>query len=123
MTTADNKPAVYLAIMVPVLLVGGIAIVAGLMAMYARVAGIHQAHVPKLNALLISLPTLMLWIPLALLLGNCILHLVPRLRATAERHSNESGHPGFRESQRQLAVAAMVMALVCVPLIALGFVL
>jgi hypothetical protein len=123
MTTTENRPLVYLSVMLPVLLVGGLGIVAALMAAYARFTGIAQHAVPRLNALLISLPTLILWIPLALLLGNCVLYLIPRLRTAAERYADESGHAGCRDSQRQLAIAAIVMALVCLPLITLGFLL
>jgi hypothetical protein len=50
------------------------------------------------------------------------LFAVPPLRRIAEKYILQSSHPGFAESQRQLGKMALIMALLCVPLILLGFI-
>jgi hypothetical protein len=79
------------------------------------------APVPNLNGILIALPTLFLWMPLALLISNVILRVVPPLRRVAERYGAAAGRPDFEASQRQLAKVFLWIALVCVPLIAVGW--
>jgi hypothetical protein len=123
MPEPPKKPGIYLLVILPIFVGGGIWVVAGLVAAYAQMAGIQKSSVPNLNGLLISLPALCLWIPVALLLAICVLFVVPPLRRVAEKYSAEAQRPHFRESQRQLGKIALIMALVCVPLIVLGFVL
>lgn len=120
---AAKKPVAFLWIILPTLLGGFLAVVTGLIYAYAKLNGIPRSAIPDLNGLLITLPALVLWIPIALILSNLALHAVPVLRQRAEQYASESGHPGFMESQRQLSVAALIAAAVCVPLLILGFML
>ena len=113
---------VYLLVILPIFVCGALSIMATLIDMYAARTGVPRSSVPNLNALLISVPAMLLWIPLALLLANCVLFVVPPLRRVAERYAAEAQRPGFRESQRQLGILTLIMAAVCVPVIALGFV-
>jgi hypothetical protein len=123
MPTRAKKPAVYLLVILPIFLAGAIAVSTGLVALYARMVEIPQSSIPRLNGLLISLPALFLWIPIALLLANCVLFVVPPLRKIAETYTAQARRPGFGESQRVLGKVALVMAANCVPMIVLGFVL
>ncbi len=120
--STGKKPTVLLMVGFP-LLFAVIFPVAGLILLYANIAGIPRAAVPQLNGILIGLPTVFLWIPLSMLLANCIIHFVRPLRESAEAYVTEARRPGFLESQRGLAKVALVMAVICVPLIILGFVL
>jgi len=115
-----RRPAIYLVVILPMLVLGGVAVVVALLRTFAGVRAARSA-IPNLNVVLISLPALMLWIPISLLLSNCVLFAVPRLRRAAERFVIEAQRPGFRESQRQLLFAAGVIGIVCIPLIVLGF--
>ncbi len=123
MPQRPKKPAVYLVVMLPIFVIGGASLVLGLEMLYARLNGFSLRSVPNLNGLLISLPALLLWIPIALLLANAVLFSVPPLKKAAERYAEEAHGPGFLGSQRQLGKVTLIVALVCVPLIVLGFVL
>ena len=90
---------------------------------YARITGASLSSLPRLNGLLISLPALCLWVPIALLFANCVLFAVPPLRRIADTYTTQANRPGFFDSQRQLARFAFITALICVPLIVLGFIL
>ena len=116
-----KRPVVYLAVILPVLLVGGLALLIGLLTAYEEMKGLGRSDIPDLNGLLIAIPAFLLWIPISLLLSNVLLFAVPALRRVAERFSAEAQRPGFRESQRQLLIAAAVLGVICVPLIVLGF--
>ena len=100
---------------------GGLVLILGLVNAFAVSRDITRADIPDLNRVLISLPGFVLWIPVSLLLSNCVLFAVPPLRRVAQRFAAEAERPGFRESQRQLLIATVVLGLVCIPLIVLGF--
>jgi hypothetical protein len=123
MSQSPKKPGIYLLAILPILVGGSIWVVASLTAAFAELTGVPRSSIPDLNYLLISLPALFLWIPVAFLLSNCVLFVVPPLRRVAERYVAKERRPSFRESQRLLGKISLIMALVCVPLIALGFVL
>jgi hypothetical protein len=116
-----KRPVVYLAVILPLLSVGGVASIAGMLAIYSKITGTPPANIPNRNGLLIGLPAFFLWIPLSLFLSNCVLFVVAPLRRVAERFVAEAHRPGFFESQRQLLVLSAAFAVICVPLIALGF--
>jgi hypothetical protein len=117
---AMRRPSIYLLVILPLLLLGGIvsSLVVGA---YAASRAIPIAAIPQVNALLLAIPTLSLWIPLALLLANVILNAVPPLRRTAEGFTAIAGRPAYPESKRQLRTFLAWSALVCIPLIALGW--
>lgn len=119
--STPKKPKIYLVVILPLLL-AGVFPVEGLVMLYANIAGIPRAAIPQLNGMLIGLPMFFLWIPLSLLLANCVLHVVRPLRKVAEAYVTEARRPGLLESQRVLGKAALVMAAICIPLIILGFV-
>src|SRR5882724_5114728 len=100
MPKSQKKPAIYLLVILPILGIGGISVVIALQSAYARITGASLSSLPRLNGLLISLPALCLWVPIALVFANCVLFAVPPLRRIA-----------------------LIMALICVPLIILGFML
>jgi len=85
--------------------------------------GVPRSAIPKVNSLLITLPALLLWIPNGLLLSNVILQCTPWLRWFAEDYVMRTGQPGYVESQKILLKIAGGCALVCLPLIVLGFIL
>ncbi len=117
------KPAVYLLVILPTLVLGGLAFVTALILAYSHVTGVPRNAVPNLNGLLIGLPALVLWVPLGLLFSNLVLFSVPPLRRVADKNADTGGRPGFAESQRALLKVLVVCALICVPLTVLGFVL
>jgi hypothetical protein len=120
---AQRKPVVYLLVILPTLVVGAVCLIAALIEAYSQVTGISRSSVPRLNGLLIALPALFLWIPISLLIANVVLYCVPPLRRIAEKHVAQTERPGFMESQTALLKVLGVIALVCVPLILLGFLL
>jgi len=122
MADDEKKPLIYLFVILPILVGGGISIVIELVNAYAHVAGVSPSAVPNLNALFISLPAFFLWIPITLLLANCILFALPLLRKVAEDYVSRANRHGFADS-RQLGKIALIMALFCLPLIILGFML
>jgi hypothetical protein len=119
----EKKPAIYLIVILPILLVGTVSIITALLAVYTRTANIRPSTIPNTNAMLIALPTIFLWIPVTLLLSNCVLFAVPPLRRVAEAYVSRTNRPGFIESQRQLAKVVLISAVFCIPLIVLGFIL
>jgi hypothetical protein len=118
-----QRPLVYLVVILPILVFGGVSFVCTLILAYSRTKGIPQAAVPKLNGMLISLPALGLWIPISLLLANLVIFCVAPLRRVAERYTAQAERSGFIESQKDLMKLLLVLALICIPLIVLGFVL
>lgn len=118
-----KNPTLYLAVILPIFVIGAISVVVGLETAYARMTGIRLSSVPALNGILISIPALLLWVPVALMLANGVLFVVPPLRRIAESYAASANLPGFQESQRQLARMALVMGSICVPLIVAGFIL
>ncbi len=122
-TAPQRKPAVYLLVILPILVGGGVSLIAGLVELYSRLKGVPPSAIPNLNGLLIMLPTFFVWIPVSLILANLVLYCLPPLRRTAEQYSERAGRPGFADSQKLLLKALGVVALLCLPLIALGFIL
>jgi hypothetical protein len=118
---AQRKPVIYLLVILPTLVVGAVCLIATLIEAYSQVTGVPRSSVPRLNGLLIALPALFLWIPLSLLIANVVLCCVPPLRRIAERYAAQTERPGLIESQQALLKMLGVIALVCVPLILLGF--
>ena len=116
-----KRPLVYLAVILPILVLGGMALVFALLQAFAVVRGVAHSALPNVHGILICLPALLCWIPISLLLSNCVLFAVPRLRRVAERFAAEAQRPDFRHSQRQLLIATGAIGLVCVPLVLLGF--
>jgi hypothetical protein len=115
-----RRPPVYLIVILPLLMSGGpVAYFA--VAMYAAAHEIPFDAVPQYNGLLVGLPALFLWLPLALLLANGILNAVPLLRRIAEGYVAQAGRPGYWESQRQLLRVFVWSALACIPLITIGW--
>jgi hypothetical protein len=117
----QRKPSIYLLVILPILVVGGFCVVVALLGAYSGVSGVPLSNLPNLNGLLIALPGLLLWLPLSLLLGNVVLYSIPPLRRIAEEYALQADRPGFVESQKALLKILGVVALVCVPLIVLGF--
>jgi hypothetical protein len=122
-TRMPRKPLIYLVVILPLFVAGSLCVVLGLVLAYSRLNGIPPSAVPNFNGILISLPALILWIPVALFLGNFILYCVPPFRRIAERYASESRRPGFVESQKELLKVTLVFASICIPLIVLGFIL
>lgn len=121
MPTPQRKPLVYLAVILPLLVAGGIAVPAMLVGSYAAHRGIPVSAVNDAAAAWIVIPGFLLWIPASLLIGNGILHAIPPLRRIAVRHVSETGGPDFIRSQRQLLRLFLVLVVICVPAIAAGF--
>jgi hypothetical protein len=122
MTEGKRKPRVYLAIILPMLLGGGFVVIGGLLHLFATLRGISTNAIPDRNGMLIALPAFLAWGPIALVLSNVVLRVVPPLYRIAEGYRLASPRtPDFGTSQRQLGRIATGMALVTVPLIALGF--
>jgi len=119
----QRKPVAYLLLILPILVGGGVCLIAALVGSYSQVKGVARSAMPNLNGLLIALPAFLLWIPISLLMANVILYCVPPLRRIAEGYAAQAGRPGFVESQKTLLKVLGVFALVCLPLIVLGFVL
>jgi hypothetical protein len=119
---SPRKPVVYLLVIVPILIGGAIGISAGLIDLYTRLTGIPRSSVPRINGLLIALPAVFLWMPVTLLLSNCVLFVVPPLRKVANAYTTQTNSPSFHESQRILGKITLFAAVVCLPLIIVGFI-
>jgi hypothetical protein len=115
-----DRPRIYLAVILPMFALGALVAYLAVSA-YASSRDIPIGAVANVNGILIALPTLVLWIPLALLLSNAILRTVAPLRRVAEHYVAVAGRPDFDTSQRQLGKFLLWSALVCVPLIAVGW--
>ena len=116
-----RKPPIYLLVNFPILLGGGIFFVTKVMSYYSATKGVPLSAIPVTAGLLIALPSIFLWFPLALLISNAVLVLVPPLRRIAEAYVSKSGHPGFWKSQVQLILALVAVSIICVPIIMYGF--
>lgn len=116
--TQDRKPLIYLAVILPMLLGGGLAILLVLVKTYTT---FHAREVPPVSGLLITLPALALWIPLSLLISNVVLFAVPPLRRVAETYAAQNDRPPFTDSQARLKRLTALFSVLCLPLIALGF--
>ena len=116
-----RKPTIYLTVILPILLAGGILIPLRLISYYSDLRGISTAQVPNSAGILITLPAFFLWIPLALMLSNFVVASLPPLRKVAERNVAQSRAPNFAESQFLLFKVFLCMGVVFVPLILYGF--
>jgi hypothetical protein len=115
-----RRPRIYLAVILPSLALG--VIVAYLVVgMYAASHDVPIYAVPDLNGILIAVPTLILWIPVALLLANVVIRAVPPLRRVADSYVTSLERPDFGTSQRQLIKVLLWSAFVCVPLVVVGW--
>lgn len=123
MSEVTRRPAVYLIVLLPMILGGGVAVYAGMSWLLARVKHTTPADIPEANGLLVLLPSFFLWLPIALWLSNLVILWTPPLRRVAEEFVARSGEPGYEQSQVILAKVIGVMALICLPLIIVGFVL
>jgi hypothetical protein len=112
-----RKPIAYLFVMLPILVVGSLAVAVELLTAYSRLVGIPLKALPNRNAVLIALPALFLWIPIACVLGNIVVWCVPSLRRIAEDYVARTGQPAFLESQKQLLMVLGLFAIILVPLI------
>jgi hypothetical protein len=119
----QKKPAIYLLVILPILGIGGILVIIELETAYASIVGIPLSAIPNLNGFLIFIPAFFLWIPVALLVSNMVLFVLPPLRRVAEKYASEGKRPGFLESQKELGKVMFIMAIICIPLIVLGFLL
>ncbi len=117
----QGKPLIYLVVILPVLVGGGMGLMFALVKAYSQVRGVAYSAIPGLNGLLITIPALFLWVPIGLLISNLVLCLLPPLRRIAEEYAARSGHPGFADSQRGLLKLLGISVLVCLPLILVGF--
>ena len=114
---------IYLVVFMPILVGGGLGIICILMYAFARFKGVQPSQIPNLNGMLITLPAFFLWMPAGFLFGNLVLYSFGPLRRVAERYVDRTGRPGFIESQQGLLRMLCIMGMICLPLIALGFVL
>ena len=96
-------------------------LVSALLEAHSHLKGVARSAVPDPIALMITLPAFFLWIPISLIVGNIVLYCVPPLRQVAQRHAAQANRPGFLASQKVLLRVLGVLALVCLPLIVLGF--
>ena len=115
-----RRPRIYLVVVLPLLALGVVVVYLAVNA-YAGSHDVPVHAVPDVNGILIAVPTLLLWIPVAFLLSNFIIRAVPPLRRIAESYVASSDRPGFGTSQRQLTKVLLWSAFVCAPLIAVGW--
>lgn len=118
-----SKPPIYLAVFLPVFSSGAFGIVYLLMRVFAHIRDMPLNAVPELNGLLIGIPALFLWIPVSLLVANLILLALPPLRRRAASYAASTDSLSFRGSQLAMLRATFWLGLLCLPLIALGFIL
>ena len=119
----SRKPAIYLAVILPLLLTGGILVPWALISAYAAARMLPVSAVADTAALTLAISGLLLWIPASLLLANGIMFAVPPLRRTAERDAAAAARPDFAKSQRQLLKFMLLSVVVCVPVIVAVFVI
>ena len=120
-TMLPRKPLVYLCVLLPLLVAGGMAAAFGAITLFARSRGIAVAEVADMPGILLSISALLLWIPPCLMLGNGILFAIPPLRRIAEAHVRRRGAPDVPTTQRDLARFALGSAAVTLPVIAAVF--
>jgi len=119
----QRKPFIYLLVILAILAGGSMGLIVTIIEAYSQVKGVAYSGIPGLNGLLITLPALFLWIPISLLISNLVLYSISPLRRIAEQYVARSGHAGFADSQKGLLKMLGIFALVCLPLIVLGFIL
>jgi hypothetical protein len=117
----QRKPKVYLAVILPVVVLGGVFCIAQLVSFYAARKGIPVSAIPNTAGLLIAIPAAFLWLPLGLPLSNVIIGVVPPLRRVAQQYSAATASPGFVKAQFQLFMFLLATGCVCIPIILYGF--
>ena len=115
-----RRPRIYLLVILPLLILGGILVPYALVSALAGLKGMPVSMVSSPRALWVVIPGLLLWIPISLLLANFAINLIPPLRKTAQRYSTESGQPGFAQSQLRLFFVLLGTGVVCIPALAYG---
>ncbi len=118
----SRKPAIYLAVIVPLLIGGGILVPWAMVSAYAATRSLPVSAIADTAALPLAISGLLLWIPACLLLASAIMFAVPPLRRIAERYAATAARPEFAQSQRQLLKALLVGIVVCTPVIVAVFV-
>jgi hypothetical protein len=113
-----RKPAIYLAMVLPLLIGGSLLVFWLLLSAYATAHAVPISAISDAKALLLVMPGFVFWVPLCLLISNGILYAVPPLRRIAERHVAATRRSDFRQSQRQLLTFSIIAAAVCLPIIA-----
>ena len=120
-TTVRSRPKIYLVVILPILCFGGFTVIELLLHCFTFLRGIPASEIPFANAMLIGLPAILLWISISLLLSNLILFAIGHLRQVAEQYAAAANRPGFRDSQKNLLKLTGCIAIICLPLIVLGF--
>jgi hypothetical protein len=118
-----QKPKAYLLIILPILCFGGLVLVLSLLSIFANLRQIPFSKIPDLNGMLIAIPAFVLWVPSALVLANGVLRIVPPLNRIAKEYSKNSNHPRRAETQTLLLRGWFLFGVICIPLIAMGFML
>ena len=98
----SGKPAIYLLVILPILIVGGVLLPLRLLHYYAASKGIPLAAVQNIPGMLIALPAFFIWVPVGLLISNVVLAAIPPLRKIAVEYSLRAGRPSFLGSQLEL---------------------
>lgn len=117
-----RKPVIYLAVLLPLLVGGGIVVPWVLVSAYAAARTLPVSAIADTAALPLAISGLLLWIPACLLLANGIMFAVPPLRRIAERYAASAARADFAQSQRQLLKALLLSVAVCAPVIVAVFV-
>ena len=115
-----KNPIAYLLLTVSILSLG-IPLVEGLIGTYSQIVNIPKSAIPDLNRFLIALPAFLLWIPIAFLLSNCVLFIIPKLLCRTEKHDTMAKEENFAKTQKRLFKLVLAFAAVCFPLIITGF--
>ena len=115
------KPAAYLLVILPLIVIGGILFPYKLISIYSASKGIPVASVPNVSGALIAIPALVVWLPVALLLANFVIAALPPLHRTAVRYVRANHLPGFWPSQLKLLWCSLAITAICVPIIIYGF--
>lgn len=119
----NRKPRAYLLVMLPLSIGGGLGIILALIHAYSRMHGISPAEVTDRNAMLITVPAFFLWMPLSLIISNFIIRMIPPLRKIANDFVSQTNSPGYEVTQKSLLKLFVGLAVVCMPLIVIGFIL
>ena len=119
----DRKPVIYLIIIMPILLIGIFVLCKILTTSFSLYRNIPVSSIPNINGMLIVLPAFILWIPVSLFISNVILFVVPSLRKIAEQQVENGKSFNLIQSQKMLLKVSAFHAMVCVPLIIIGFII
>jgi hypothetical protein len=111
----------YLAVILPLLVGGGILVPWALVSAYAATRTLPVSAIADTATLPLAILGLLLWIPAGLLLANGIMFAAPPLRRVAEQYAASAAQPDFARSQRQLLKALLLSVVVCAPVIVAVF--